>query len=115
MRRFKNVQDSTICEAVQIALKEVEGAYAIVVIDENEPEVLIAARKSSPLVIGVGEEGEYFVGSDATPIIEYTNNVIYLDDEEVAVMHRSHGVDHSQSAQRVSLQKSTNWSCKSKS
>jgi len=83
---------STICEAVQIALKEVEGAYAIVVIDENEPEVLIAARKSSPLVIGVGEEGEYFVGSDATPIIEYTNNVIYLDDEEVAVMHRSMGL-----------------------
>jgi glucosamine--fructose-6-phosphate aminotransferase (isomerizing) len=84
--------NSTICEAVQIALKEVEGAYAIVVIDENEPEVLIAARKSSPLVIGVGEEGEYFVGSDATPIIEYTNNVIYLDDEEVAVMHRSMGL-----------------------
>ena len=81
-----------ICEAVQIALKEVEGAYAIVVIDENEPEILIAARKSSPLVIGVGEDGEYFVGSDATPIIEYTQNVIYLDDEEVAVMHRSMGL-----------------------
>jgi glucosamine--fructose-6-phosphate aminotransferase (isomerizing) len=82
----------SLCEAVQIALKEVEGAYAIVVIDENEPDILIAARKSSPLVIGVGSEGEYFVGSDATPIIEYTQNVIYLDDEEVAIMHRKEGL-----------------------
>lgn len=82
----------SLCEAVQIALKEVEGAYAIVVIDENDPDILIAARKSSPLVIGVGTEGEYFVGSDATPIIEYTQNVIYLDDEEVAVMHRKEGL-----------------------
>ncbi len=83
---------TSLCEAVQIALKEVEGAYAIVVIDENEPDLLIAARKSSPLVIGVGSDGEYFVGSDATPIIEYTQNVIYLDDEEVAVMHRKTGL-----------------------
>ena len=81
-----------LCQAVQVALKEVEGAYAIVVIDENEPDILVAARKSSPLVIGVGSEGEYFVGSDATPIIEYTQNVIYLDDEEVAVMHRKNGL-----------------------
>ncbi len=82
----------TTCEAVQVALREVEGAYAIVVIDQKDPNTLIAARKSSPLVIGVGEEGEYYVASDATPIVEYTQNVIYLDDEEVAVMNRTQGL-----------------------
>ena len=84
--------DSTICEAIQIALREVEGAYAIVVMDASMPNLLVAARKSSPLVIGVGAENEYFVASDATPIVEYTQNVIYLDDEEVAVMHREEGL-----------------------
>jgi glucosamine--fructose-6-phosphate aminotransferase (isomerizing) len=79
-------------EAVQIALREVEGAYAIVVMDSSKPDLLIAARKSSPLVIGVGQDNEYFVASDATPIVEYTQNVIYLDDEEVAVMHREDGL-----------------------
>lgn len=83
---------TTLCEAVQIALREVEGAYAIVVMDASQPDLLIAARKSSPLVIGVGLENEYYVASDATPIIEYTQNVIYLDDEEVAIMHRTDGL-----------------------
>lgn len=92
IEEVQNRTDSTICEAVQIALREVEGAYAIVVMDANMPDLLIAARKSSPLVIGVGVENEYFIASDATPIVEYTQNVIYLDDEEVAVMHREEGL-----------------------
>jgi glucosamine--fructose-6-phosphate aminotransferase (isomerizing) len=81
---IEEVQDrssSTICEAIQMALQEVEGAYAIVVMDSAQPDLLVAARKSSPLVIGIGKENEYYVASDATPIIEYTQNVIYLDDE----------------------------------
>lgn len=89
------VQQRTNCaiaDAVQMALKEVEGAYAIAIVDASEPDLLVAARKSSPLVIGVGEENEYFIASDATPIVEYTQNVIYLDDEEVAVMHRHQGL-----------------------
>ena len=76
-------------DAVRTALKEVVGAYALVVLDETRPDRLIAARKSSPLVIGVGENNEFFVGSDATPIVAHTKNVIYLEDEEVATMHRS--------------------------
>ena len=88
IEEVQNRTDSTICEAIQIALREVEGAYAIVVMDASMPDLLVAARRSSPLVIGVGAENEYFVASDATPIVEYTQNVIYLDDDEVAVMHR---------------------------
>lgn len=72
-------------EAVRLALNEIIGAYAIVVLSEEDKNLLIAARKGSPLVIGIGE-GEYFVASDATPIIEYTNNVIYLDDYEIAII-----------------------------
>jgi glutamine---fructose-6-phosphate transaminase (isomerizing) len=75
-------------EAVRIALNNVVGAYAIVILNENNPDQLIAARKSSPLVIGVGEN-ELFVASDATPIVEYTKNVVYLDDEQVAVLNRN--------------------------
>lgn len=72
-------------EAVRLALGEVIGAYAIVVLGKDHPTEMIAARKGSPIVVGVGKEaGEYFVASDATPIIEYTNNVIYLNDGEVA-------------------------------
>jgi len=75
-------------DAVRIALNEVIGAYAIVVMDHQDPDTLIAARKGSPLVVGVGKE-EFFVASDASPIIEYTKNVIYLDDQEYAVMERN--------------------------
>ncbi|MCE7058586.1 glutamine--fructose-6-phosphate transaminase (isomerizing) [Dyadobacter sp. CY343] len=71
--------------AVKLALKEVVGAYAIVVMSVDHPGQLIAARKGSPLVIGIGED-EYFFASDATPIIEYTKDVVYLDDYEVAVV-----------------------------
>lgn len=72
-------------EAVRLALNKVVGAYGIVVICKHEPQQLIVARKGSPIVIGIGE-GEYFVASDATPIIEFTKEVIYLNDEEVAVI-----------------------------
>ena len=71
--------------AVKLALKEVVGAYAIVVMSADHPGQLIAARKGSPLVIGVGED-EFFFASDATPIIEYTKDVVYLDDYQVAVV-----------------------------
>jgi len=73
--------------AVIAALKQVVGAYAIVVMDKNNPNELVAAKKGSPLVIGVGD-GEFFVASDASPIIEYTKNVVYLDDEQVAIIKR---------------------------
>ena len=74
-----------LAEAVRAALKQVVGAYAIVILSKNHPELLIAARKGSPLVVGLGKErGEFFFASDATPIIEYTNQVIYLKDGEVA-------------------------------
>ena len=75
-------------EAVRIALKEVVGAYAIVVLDQSQPDRLVAARKASPLVIGVGGNNDFFVGSDATPIVAHTKNVAYLEDEEVATMTR---------------------------
>lgn len=74
-------------EAVRVALTRVVGAYATVIISKDEPERMIAARKGSPLVIGVGK-GEYFVASDATPIVEYTNEVVYLNDEEIAIIQR---------------------------
>lgn len=75
-------------EAVRIALNEVVGAYAIVIISKKDPDLLIAAKKSSPLVIGIGEKDEYYIASDATPIIEYTKNVVYLNDEEIAILKR---------------------------
>ncbi len=73
--------------AVQLALREVIGAYAIAVLDKDNPDEIIAARKSSPLVVGIGE-GEFFLASDATPIVEYTDKVVYLEDEEIAVIRR---------------------------
>lgn len=74
--------------AVRLALTKVVGAYGIVVGCTGEPDLLVAARKSSPLVIGIGEEGEYFIASDATPIIEHTNSVIYLNNDNIAVIRR---------------------------
>ena len=74
-------------EAVRVALKQVVGAYAIVILSKNHPEHLIAARKGSPLVVGIGaERGEFFLASDATPIVEYTRQVVYLNDGEIAVV-----------------------------
>ncbi len=75
-------------EALQIALNQVVGAYAIVIINKHEPDKLVVARKGSPLVIGIGEK-EFFVASDATPIVEYTRDVVYLNDEEIAVINRN--------------------------
>lgn len=75
----------TLEEAVRLALHEVVGAYAIVVLSRDEPNQLIAARKGSPLVIGLGKD-EFFLASDATPIIEYTNEVVYVNDYEVVVI-----------------------------
>lgn len=77
----------TLFEAVSEATKKIVGAYAIAVVDSENPNQIIAARQSSPLVIGIGE-GEYFLASDATPIIEYTNKVVYLNDGEIAVIER---------------------------
>lgn len=74
-------------EAVRIALCQVIGAYAIVILSEDHPNTLIAARKGSPLVIGIGED-DFYVASDATPIVEYTKEVVYLEDEEIAVLTR---------------------------
>ncbi|MBN2637545.1 MAG: glutamine--fructose-6-phosphate transaminase (isomerizing) [Bacteroidales bacterium] len=74
-------------EAVRIALNQVTGAYAIVVLSEENPDKLIVARKGSPMVIGIGEN-EFFVASDATPIVEYTKSVVYLAEEDMAVLER---------------------------
>lgn len=76
-----------LCTAVQLALQQVVGAYAIALVANDNPDEIIAARKSSPLVVGIGEN-EFFLASDATPIVEYTDKVVYLNDEEIAVIRR---------------------------
>ncbi len=78
-------KDLDLLTAVQVALHQVIGAYAIAILDKRHPDTIIAARKQSPLVVGIGEN-EFFLGSDASPIIEYTDQVVYLDDENIAVM-----------------------------
>ena len=88
---IEDIQQQTgldLRESVRIALNEVIGAYAIVIMSKDEPDELIAARKGSPMVLGVGEK-EYFIASDASPIIEYTKNVIYLNDNEIAYIKRN--------------------------
>jgi glucosamine--fructose-6-phosphate aminotransferase (isomerizing) len=85
---IEDIQQNNHCsleEAVRFALTKVVGAYAIVILSKNDPNQLIAARKGSPLVIGLGK-GEFFIASDATPIIEYTDEVVYLNDYEIAVI-----------------------------
>ena len=72
-------------KAVQVALNQVVGAYAIAVFDKNKPNEIVAARLGSPLAIGIGED-EFFIASDATPFIELTSDVIYLEDEEMAII-----------------------------
>lgn len=78
--------------AVQLALHEVIGAYAIAVLDKNNPDEIITARKSSPLVVGIGKD-EFFLASDATPIVEYTDKVVYLQDGEIAVVRRDKALE----------------------
>ena len=81
----KKKENIGLGKAVQIALNQVVGAYAIAVIDLDKPNEIIAARLGSPLAIGVGED-EFFIASDASPFIEYTSNAIYLEDEEMAIV-----------------------------
>ncbi len=88
IEEIQQKENLSLEDAVRIALNEVVGAYAIVVIDRTDENLLVAARKGSPLVVGVGKD-EYFVASDASPIIEYTKNVVYLDDQEYAVIPRN--------------------------
>ncbi|WP_209328852.1 glutamine--fructose-6-phosphate transaminase (isomerizing) [Lunatimonas salinarum] len=80
-----NHQSESLEEAVRIALRRVVGAYVIILLNEDEPGTLIAARKGSPLVIGIGK-GEHFLASDASPIIEYTKEVVYINDYEIAIV-----------------------------
>ena len=87
----KNVQVS-LPEAVRLALHSVVGAYAIVVLSKDNPNQLVAARKSSPLVVGIGTNGDFYLASDATPIVEYTKRVVYLEDEEIAVVDLNDGL-----------------------
>lgn len=84
----RNLKNCDLLTAVQIALKQVIGAYAIAIIEKNKPDEIIAARKSSPMVIGIGNN-EYFLGSDASSIIEYTNKMVYVNDNEVVVINKN--------------------------
>ena len=85
IEEYKNRQKMSLADAVRNALQKVIGAYAIVVYSEDEPDTLIGAKKSSPLVLGVGDD-EMFIASDALPIVKYTNKVIYLKDEEIVII-----------------------------
>ena len=88
LKFIEDIQDHNECgleEAVRIALKRIVGAYVIVILDQDNPDTLIAARKGSPLVIGIGK-GEHFLASDASPIIEYTKEVVYVNDYELAII-----------------------------
>ncbi|MDL5045905.1 glutamine--fructose-6-phosphate transaminase (isomerizing) [Oscillatoria amoena NRMC-F 0135] len=85
---IEEIQQKTDCpfeEAVRLGLSEVVGAYAIVIVNKDEPNFLIGARKGSPMVLGIGDN-EHFIASDAAPLIEYTKNVIYLNDSEIAII-----------------------------
>lgn len=84
---IKQTNHCDLCTAVQLALHEVVGAYAIAIVEKDNPDLIVAARKSSPLVIGIKGE-ERFLASDAAPIIEHTKEVVYLNDEEIAVIRR---------------------------
>jgi glucosamine--fructose-6-phosphate aminotransferase (isomerizing) len=85
---MRTTEQCSLVAAVELALQEVIGAYAIAVLDKEDPNQIVAARKSSPLVVGIGD-GEFFLGSDASPIVEYTDQVVYLKDEEIAVLRRN--------------------------
>lgn len=88
---IKQSEGCDLLRAVQLALPQLNGAYALAIVERNNPNTIIAARKSSPLVVGIGD-GEYFLASDATPIVEFTKNVVYLNDEEMAVIDRHTGL-----------------------
>ncbi|MGZ6539913.1 MAG: glutamine--fructose-6-phosphate transaminase (isomerizing), partial [Bacteroidia bacterium] len=84
---IKEKENVRLGEAIRIALNQVVGAYAIVILSKDNPNELFAAKKGSPMVIGIGED-EFYIASDATPIVEYTKNVVYLEDEEIAFIER---------------------------
>ncbi|WP_136482061.1 glutamine--fructose-6-phosphate transaminase (isomerizing) [Cognatitamlana onchidii] len=89
----KNQENVKLGKAVQIALNQVIGAYAIAVFDKNKPEEVVVARLGSPLAIGIGDnEDEFFIASDASPFLEYTKNAVYLEDEEMAVIRFHKGI-----------------------
>ncbi len=88
IEEIQQKENITIEDAVRLALTKVIGAYAIVVMDSEDPDKLVAARKSSPMVLGIGEE-EFFFASDATPIIGHTNKVVYIEDEQIAIVNRN--------------------------
>ena len=85
IEEIKKNNQCNLEEAIRVALKRVSGAYVILLIDEDDPETIIAARKGSPLVIGIGK-GEHFLGSDASPMLEYTKEVVYVNDYELAIV-----------------------------
>ena len=89
---IKKKTGNKLGKSVRLALKHVVGAYAIVVICKDEPNKLIAARKSSPLVLGIGKENDFYVASDATPIVEYTKRVVYLNDGDIAILNEEKGL-----------------------
>ena len=80
--------DLTLLEAVQVALHQVIGAYAIAILDREHPDTIVCARQSSPLVVGLGTDGDFYLASDASPIAEYTDRVVYLNDGDIAVLQR---------------------------
>lgn len=88
---IKKSNSVDLSTAVQLALDQVVGAYAIAVLEKSQPDTLVAARKGSPLVVGIGEN-EYFIASDATPIVEYTNKVVYIGEEEIVTLRRNNGM-----------------------
>jgi len=88
---IKKANQVDLSTAVQLALNQVIGAYAIAVLEKEQPDVIVAARKGSPLVVGVGDN-EYFLASDATPIVEYTDKVVYIGEEEIVTLKRGNGM-----------------------
>jgi glucosamine--fructose-6-phosphate aminotransferase (isomerizing) len=85
---MKRVEKVDLITAVQYALSQVVGAYAVVIVSKQNPDMLIAARKGSPLVVGIGKD-EFYLASDASPIVEYTRDVVYVEDEEIAILKRN--------------------------
>ncbi len=88
---IKKTNQVDLATAVQLALNQVIGAYAIAILEKSQPDIIVAARKGSPLVVGIGEN-EYFLASDATPIVEYTDKVVYIGEEEIVTLNRGNGM-----------------------
>ncbi len=102
---ISDIKEKTGCKlakSVRLALQQVVGAYAIVVMCKDEPNKLVAARKSSPLVLGIGKDNDFYVASDATPIVEFTKQVVYLNDGDIAILNEEKGLklyDHDEDLQ----------------